>query len=126
MIKIIFRIATIILISILVYYEFKAHWRGREGPSEEIEENYAGYVPYSLVDSIASERERVRNIEDLISLTEASMEEESESGITVNFTDASGEYHFRAEADMALLEYLYAERRQIRKEISEKIRTISN
>ena len=123
MIKIIFRIATIILISILVYYEFKAHWRGREGPSEEIEENYAGYVPYSLVDSIASERERVRNIEDLISLTEASMEEESESGITVNFTDASGEYHFRAEA---LLQYLYSERAQIRKEISEKIRTISN
>lgn len=126
MVIIIFKVATVILVSVLIYYEYKQHWRGREGPPEEFEDNDAGYVPYRLVDAIAAERERVKNIEDLMSLIEAKMSEAEETGITVKFTDATGEHSFTAMAGDDLLDYLRCERAQIRKEISEKIRTISN
>lgn len=114
------------MIALIVKNALSRLWNAREGPSEESEDNFTGYVPYELVDAIASERERVKNIENLISVIEATMNEESESGIQINFADASGQYRFHSTANEALLQYLYSERAQIRKEISEKIRTISN
>lgn len=94
-----------------------------KGHPEKSEDTSEDGVPYEVIDAIASLREEVKNVEDLISVLEAA-EQNDESGISVNFTDASGNSKFKACANEELLRYLYSERLRIRKQLSKIISTL--
>lgn len=84
-------------------------------------------LPYELIDDIASERERVKAVEDLISVLEAyDGHPDEDEELKVFFSDPSGEYKFTVEKSQELLKYLYTERRRIKSDLSDKLRTISN
>lgn len=92
------------------------------GKPPESEKN----LPYKLIDEIASERERVKNIEDLISVIEAYKDDPEHEEFSIAFTAPNGGYRFDVFSSDELLTYLYSERKKSREEMSIKIRKISN
>lgn len=119
MIKIIFQITVIFLV---LWVAIDTISRLRKPRDQSSESNYEDDISYELVDDIVALRERSKQIENLISDLEAGIDE-TESGITMRFQDASGDYHFPVSANEQLLKYLYSERAKIRKDIARKMRT---
>lgn len=91
--------------------------------SENFEEEN---ISYQLIDEIASERERAKQLEDLISVLEAYKDAQADEDFNVSFTDPSGSYKFSVKYSDELLGYLYTERQKTRTELNKKIKSFSN
>lgn len=118
--KMIFRLLVLALL-LWVVYDFRAKMQRTESKEESDE-----ILPYELIDEIASERERIKNLEDLITVMETYHEYPDERCVNVCFQDPAGRYKFDVEYSGELLEYLYAERLRTKAELSRKIKSISN
>lgn len=94
----------------------------RDPPDNPEDEN----LPYQLIDEIAKERERVKKLEDLISVIEAYRDAPADEDVSISFADPSGDYKFKVKYSEELLVYLYAERQKTRTELSKKIKSFSN
>lgn len=77
---------------------------------------------YDLIDEISRERERVRNVEDIISTAEAYTAGEHEKSVTISVPDATGIKEVNAFISPEFLQYIYSEREKARTSLKKKCR----
>ena len=79
-------------------------------------------LDYDIIDEISRERERAKNIEDVISTAEAYSAGEHEKAVTISVPDATGNKNINAFISPEFLKYIYSEREKARTSLKESIK----